>query len=190
LSWTAFLTHYRDFIWATDFFTVTTATLRTYHVLLVLEVRSRRIRFWNVTQSPDGEWVRQQFRNLCLDSEQRPRFLLRDRDGKFTRQADEVLEAEGVDVLRLPARSPHLNAHMERCIRTLREECLDRIIILNEMHLRWVLATFVVYYLTRRPHRSLRLRVPHGPAHYPRDGPVVRRPVLGGLINDYYRRPL
>jgi hypothetical protein len=151
LSWTAFLTHYRDFIWATDFFTVTTATLRTYYVLLALEVGSRRIRFWNVTQSPDGEWVRQQFRNLCPDSEQRPRFLLRDRDGKFTRQADTVLAAEGVDVLRLPARSPHLNAHMERCIRTLREECLDRIIILNEAHLRWVLATFVVYYLTRRP---------------------------------------
>ncbi len=72
-------------------------------------------------------------------------------------------------------------------VRTLREECLDRIIILSESHLRWVLREFVNYYNTRRPHRSLKLLPPENPGHYPREGQVVKRPILGGLVNDYYR---
>ena len=89
--------------------------------------------------------------------------------------------------MRLPARSPNLNAHAERWIRTVREECLDRIIILNERHLRWVLNEFVRYYNQRRPHRSLNLHVPDGPRVYSQAGKVACRQVLGGLINDYYR---
>jgi len=143
LSWAEFLGHYERFIWACDFFTVTTATLRTPYVLLVLEIGTRRIRFWNVSESPDGAWVVQQFRNLSVVSEQLPEYLLRDRDDKFSVRADALLQAADTQVIRLPVRSPDLNGHIERCIRTLREECLDRIIILNEGHLRWVLAEFV-----------------------------------------------
>jgi len=143
LSWAEFLGHYQRFIWACDFFTVTTATLRTYYVLLVLEIGTRRIQFWNVSESPDGAWVAQQFRNLSVVSDQLPEYLLRDRDDKFSVRADALLQAAETQIIRLPARSPDLNGHIERCIRTLREECLDRIIILNEGHLRWVLEEFV-----------------------------------------------
>jgi heme exporter protein D len=89
--------------------------------------------------------------------------------------------------LRLPVLSPNLNAHAERWVRTVRQECLDRHIILNEHHLRWALRQFVRYYNRRRPHRSLQLHAPDGPRAYPREGEVARRQILGGLINDYYR---
>jgi hypothetical protein len=109
-------------------------------------------------------------------------------DDKFTAHADALLVADDTDVVRLPARSPDLNGHIERCIRTLREECLDRIIILNERHLRWVSDQFARYYNHRRPHRSLQLHVPQGPRDYPRQGLIACRQVLGGLVNDYYRK--
>jgi hypothetical protein len=188
LGWKAFLGHYQQFIWACDFFTVTTATLRTYYVLVVLEVATRKLQFWNVSASPDGRWVAQQFRNLAVVHEETPRFLIRDRDDKFTTQGDAVLGAVGTHVLLLPARSPNLNAYVERCIRTLRQECLDRIIILNETHLRWVLEEFARYYNQRRPHRALQLEVPQGPCDYPREGAVACRQILGGLVRDYYRK--
>ncbi|MEI6501012.1 MAG: integrase core domain-containing protein [Armatimonadota bacterium] len=84
-------------------------------------------------------------------------------------------------------RLPNLNAYAERWVRTVREECLDRVIVLNENHLRWVLREFIRYYNERRPHRSLGLAAPEGPAEYPREGEVCRNQILGGLVNDYYR---
>src|SRR4030065_457667 len=90
--------------------------------------------------------------------------------------------------IRLPARSPDLNGYAERWIRSLRQECLDRIIILNEAHLHWVLQEYVRYYNERRPHRALGLHVPAGPRYYPTEGEVACRRVLGGLVNDYYRK--
>jgi len=188
LSWPEFVGHYGEFIWACDFFTVTTATLRTYYVFMVLEISTRRIRFWNVSASPDGAWVAQQFRNLSVVSDDLPRYLIHDRDDKFTAHADALLTAADTEVVRLPARSPDLNGYIERCIRTLREECLDRIIILNERHLRWVLGEFIRYYNRRRPHRSLQLHVPEGPRDYPRQGLIARRQILRGLVNDYCRK--
>jgi len=90
-------------------------------------------------------------------------------------------------VIRLPARSPDLNGYAERWIRSLRQECLDRIIILNETHLRWVLAEYVRYYNQRRPHQALQHLPPEAPDAYPCRGKIVSRPVLGGLIRDYCR---
>jgi len=192
LIWPEFVGHYGclvgHFVWACDFLTVTTATLRTYYVFMVLEISTRRIRFWNVSASPDGLWTAQQFRNLAIVSDEAPRCLIHDRDDKFTAHADALLASTATGIVRLPARSPDLNRHIERCIRTLREECLDRIIILSERHLRWVLGEFVRYYNHRRPHRSLELRVPEGPRDYPRQGLIARRQILGGLVNDYYRK--
>jgi putative transposase len=86
-------------------------------------------------------------------------------------------------------RSPNLNACAERWVRTVREECLDRVIVLDENHLRWVLREFIRYYDERRPHRSLDLRPPYGPVECSGEGEVTRRQVLGGLVNDYYRQP-
>jgi putative transposase len=187
LSWAGFLGHYGQFIWACDFFTVTTATLRTYYVLFFIEVGTRRIVYWNVSEHPHGGWVAQQFRNIDMLHDKLPRYLIHDRDSKFTGDADQLLRAMGAKPVLLPPRSPDLNGRAERWIRTVRNECLDHIIVLNERHLRWALRQFVRYYNQRRPHRSLQLRPPDGPAHSGLQGPVVRRRVLGGLINDYDR---
>ncbi len=182
------LGHYDQFISACDFFTVTAATLRTYYVLFFIEIGTRRLVFWNVSDSLDGIWTAQQFRNLSVTHDNLPRYLLHDRDSKFTAHADALLGDVGTEAIRLPARSPNLNAHAERWIRTVRDECLGRIIGLNEIYLRWVLTEFIQYYNERRPHRSLGLRPPGGPAGYSREGEVTRRQVLGGLITDYYRK--
>jgi putative transposase len=187
LSWADFLGHYGQFIWACDFFTVTTATLRTYYVLFFIEISTRRIVHWNVSEHPEGEWVAQQFRNLAVMHEDLPRYLIHDRDSRFTVHADELLRAVGTKAVLLPPRSPDLNGRAERWIRTVRNECLDHIIVLNERHLRWALTEFVRYYNARRPHRSLQLRPPDGPVASSLQGTVVRRKILGGLISDYHR---
>jgi len=188
LGWLQFLRHYGQFIWASDFATVTTATLRAYYVVFFLEIGTRRIIHWNVSTSPDEAWVAQQFRNLSVVSDDLPKYLIHDRDDKYPRSADSLLEEVGTEVIRLPARSPDLNGYAERWIRSLRQECLDRIIILNEAHLHWVLQEYVRYYNERRPHRALGLHVPAGPRDYPTEGEVACRRVLGGLVNDYYRK--
>jgi transposase InsO family protein len=131
--------------------------------------------------------VSQQFRNLSVVNDDLPRYLIHDRDSKYTRDADSLLEDAGTKVIRLPVRSPDLNGYAERWIRSLRQECLDRIIILNEAHLRWVLGEYVRYYNKRRPHQSLQHLPPEAPDAYPCEGKIVARPVLGGLIHDYYR---
>jgi len=187
LGWLPFLAHYGQFIWASDFATVTTATLTTYYVVFFLEIGTRRIIHWNASTSPDEAWVTQQFRNLSVVSDDLPRYLIHDRDSKYTRQADSLLEGAGTKAIRLPARSPDLNGYAERWIRSLRQECLDRIILLNEAHLRWVLGEYVRYYNERRPHQALQHLPPEAPDAYPCEGKIVARPVLGGLIHDYYR---
>lgn len=119
-----------------DSFAVTTATLRTDHVLFVIEVRTRRIVFWNVTERPGGVRVAQQFRNLSILCGELPRHLLHDRDGKSSSQADALLRSQVTKPIRLPVWSPNLNAHAERLIRSVREQCADRVVVLNEPHLR------------------------------------------------------
>jgi transposase InsO family protein len=131
--------------------------------------------------------VAQQFRNLSVVSDDLPRYLIHDRDSKYTRHADTLLEGAGTRVIPLPARSPDMSGYAERWVRSLRQECLDLIIILNEAHLRWVLAEYVCYCNQRRPHQSLQHLPPEAPDAYPCEGKIVARPVLGGLINDYCR---
>ena len=184
LGWLQFLAHYGRFIWASDVCTGTTATLRTYYVVFFVEIGTRRIIHWNASTAPDEPWVAQQFRNLSVVNDDLPRYLIHDRDSKYTRHADSLLEEAGTKVIRLGVRSPDLNAYAERWIRTLRQECLDRIIILNEAHLRWVLQEYVRYYNQRRPHQSLQHLPPEALPEYPCHGEIVARPLLGGLIND------
>ena len=187
LGWLQFLSHYGQFIWASDFCTVTTATLRTYYVVFFLEIGTRRIIHWKASAFSNEAWVAQQFRNLSVVSDDLPRYLIHDRDSKYTRCADSLLEDVGTKVIRLPVRSPDLNGYAERWIRSLRQECLDRIILLNEAHLRWVLGEYVRYYNHRRPHQSLQHLPPEALPEYPCHGEIVSQPVLGGLINDYCR---
>ena len=114
LTWPQFLGQYRDFIWACDFFTVTTARLWTFYVLFFMELRKRRLLLVNVTEHPHAEWGVQQMRNLFVQHEHLPRFILHDRDGKFSEAFDAFAEASGSKILKLPARSPNLNAYAER----------------------------------------------------------------------------
>ena len=184
-TWQTFLANHRPQIWAADLFTVQTLTFRTLYVLLFITHARRELVHVNVTASPTAGWIWQQVREATPWGRQ-PCYLLRDRDavygGDFVRRARRL----GIQTLLSPVRAPRANAIAERVIRTLRNECLDHLIILNERHLRAVLAEFVAYYNTDRPHRSLLLETPR-PTVRAKAGSVRSRPVLSGLHHVYER---
>jgi len=135
--------------------------------------------------------VTQQARNLGLDfSESGVRFLIRDRDSRYSGPFDEVFRSEGIRIAKTPVRAPKANAIAERFVRTVRSECLDWLLILNRRHLEHVLRVYVDHYNRERPHRSLDLRAPI--PEVPRlgksssAGAVHRRDKLGGLIHEYH----
>ena len=132
----------------------------------------------------------QQARNLGLDfSERGVRFLIRDRDAKYSDPFDEVFRSEGIRIVKTPVRAPKANAVAERFVRTVRSECLDWLLILNRRHLEHVLRVYAEHYNRQRPHRALALRPPNGRAEasLPASGEIQRRDRLGGLIHEYYR---
>ncbi|HSH81331.1 MAG TPA: integrase core domain-containing protein [Herpetosiphonaceae bacterium] len=116
------------------------------------------------------------------------RFLIHDRDTKFTTTFDTVFTSEGVTIIRTPVRAPNANAFVERWVRSVREECLDRIIVLGEEHLRRVLTAYVEYYNHARPHQGIDQQCAVPLESAARDGPIERRDSLGGVLHDYYRR--
>jgi transposase InsO family protein len=117
----------------------------------------------------------------------RVRFLIRDRDAKFVPGFDTVFRSEGVEIVRTPFRAPNANAVAERWVRSVREECLDHLLILGERHLRRVLCGYVTFFNQRRPHQGLGQRCPVPLAPSPGTGTISRRDVLGGIIHDYAR---
>ncbi len=196
LSWREFLRAQAQSMLAVDFFTVETVSLRRLYVLFYIELGSRRVHLAGCTPEPDGAWVTQQARQLAWTLSERAtpiRFLIRDRDSKFTRDFDTVFRNEGVEIIRTPIRSPKANAIAERFVRTARSECLDWLLILNQRHLERVLRVFIQHYNGHRPHRTLNLRPPD-PAHptlqlasSARPPDLTRRDRLGGLIHEYGR---
>lgn len=189
LSWRHLMTHYKDQILACDFFTVETLFLQTVYVLFFMELGSRRVHLAGCTTHPTGAWVAQQARQLIWQREeddQRMRFLLHDNDRKFTASFDTVFASEHIEVIRTPYRAPNANAYAERWVRSVREECLDKLLILDQAHLRRVLRDYVGYYNTAHPHQGIDRQIP-----VPRPGtePVglVRCRVILGILNDYYR---
>ena len=192
-TWRQFLHTQAATMLATDFFHVDCAvTLRRLYCLFVIEVGSRYVHILGVTANPDGPWTTQQIRNLLMDLGDRAadfRFLVRDRAGQFTASFDAVLASAGIQAVKIPPRSPRANAYAERFVLTARTEVTDRMLIFGERHLRSVLAEYARHYNGRRPHRSRELRPPR-PDHPVADlsqERIKRRPVLGGLINEYER---
>jgi putative transposase len=191
-TWRQFLHTQAATTLATDFFHVDCAvTLQRLYCLFVIEVQSRYVHILGVTAHPDGPWTTQQARNLLMDLGDRAadfQFLVRDRAGQFTEAFDAVLAAAGIQAVKIPPRSPRANAFAERFVLTARTEVTDRMLIFGERHLRSVLAEYEAHYNGRRPHRSLRQHPPR-PDHpaNPSLQRIKRRPVLGGLINEYER---
>jgi len=176
---------------AVDFFTVETVWMRRLYVLFLIELGSRRV---HCTANPGSAWVAQQARQLAWTLTERstpPRFLIRDRDSKFTRDFDTVFHSEGIETIRTPVRAPKANAVAERFVRTVRSECLDWLLIVNQRHLERVPRVFVHHYNGHRPHRSLDF-APQDPDQptlrlvtSPRRVHVERRDRLGGLIHEH-----
>jgi len=187
LTWTEFLRTEAAGILAADFFTVETIRLKTLYVLFFIELQTRRVHVVGATAHPASRWVAQQARNLAIEGRLgNVRFLVRDRDAKFSGPFDEVLRTEGVRVLRTSIRAPKANAFAERFVGTVRQERLDHVLIYGRQHLERVPRAYVDRYVKERLHRGLGLAVPAGN----RTPQIVRtlverRDVLGGLIHEY-----
>jgi len=191
LSWKTFLRSQASAIVLSDFLSVDTVLLRRLYVLLYMELATRRVIWFAVTERPDTSWVSQQARNLCLELNEigvDARFLIHDHDTKYCGGSDLVFRAQGIKVIRTPIAAPKANAHIERQIGSTRRECLDWILILNRRHLERVLAEWFEHYNAARPHRALGLRTPIA-----RSDPVLAAGLitcterLGGLLREYGR---
>jgi transposase InsO family protein len=191
-TWSEFLRVQAGGVLAMDFFTVDTVSFNQLYVLFVIELSTREVHILGVTNHPTGAYVTQLARNLMSDLEDRTRsikFLIRDRDTKFTASFDEVFVSEGIRVIKTPVRSPRANAYAERWVRTVRTECLDWVLILGRRHLDGILRQYVRHYNQQRPHRGIDLEVPvasSGTAATPPSLRAHRHEVLGGLIHEYY----
>jgi putative transposase len=160
------------------------------YVLFVIEVDSRVVHLLGVTANPAMAWVIQVARNFASDLEDaghRFRFLVRDRDTKFTASFDEVFRAIGIEAIRTPVRSPKANAFAERFVRSVREDCLDHLLIYSRRHLESVLGAYVRHYNEARPRRGRQLATPLLGHDQPRTGEICRRDILGGIIHEYHR---
>jgi hypothetical protein len=167
LSWRAFLRAQASAMVASDFFTVETVRLTTLDVLFSIELGTRRVRLVGVTDHPSGSWMVQRARELSMERERAPaegttvpRFLIRDRDGKFTRAFDDVFISDGTRIIKTPIQAPNANAVAERWVRTVRAECLDWMLIWGRRHLERVLGEYLRHDNDQGPHRGLALRPP------------------------------
>jgi hypothetical protein len=163
MTWREFVGAHRRSMLAVDFFTVETIWLQRLYVLFFIELGSRRVHVAGCTPNPSAPWVTQQARQLTWRLAEGPasfRFLIRDRDQKFTASFDDVFRGSGLEIIRTPFRAPQANGIAERFVRTVRSECLDWLLIFDQPHLERILAVFADHYNGHRPHRALQLTPP------------------------------
>ncbi|MFJ8827896.1 integrase core domain-containing protein [Streptomyces sp. NPDC102467] len=189
-TWAQFLRNQASGILTVDFVHVDTVLLRRVYRMVAMESSTRRVHLLGVTAHPTSSWAVQQARILLMAMDDRvghARFLIRDRDSKFTDAFDAVFASEGTQVLLTPVRAPRANAYIEHWIGGCRRELLDRDLIVNERQLRSILAAYETHFNTHRPHRTLRQEAPLRPLPDPGDPDdrVVRRDLLGGAIHEY-----
>ena len=192
-TWKQFLTTQARGILAVDFVHVDTVLLRRLYALIVIEHGTRRVHLAGITSNPNGAWTTQAARNFLMDLGQLTasvKFLIRDRAGQFTSSFDAVFTAEGIRIVASPPQAPRANAICERMIGTLRRELFDRLLIVNEHHLRRVLTEYMVHYNTARPHRALGQLAPAQAHTRPlqinlAEHRIRRKQILGGLTHEY-----
>jgi transposase InsO family protein len=171
--------------WACDFLQTYDLLFRPIFAFFLIELGSRRIMHAGVTRAPSSAWVTQQLREATTWGEG-PRFLIRDNDDKFGRRFDEVAEGTGITILRTPLQAPNANAFCERFLRSVRAECLDHVVILDEDHLASILRRYCAYFNDARPHQGIGQKIPtRSPDPLAVGGTIAETPILGGLHHDY-----
>jgi hypothetical protein len=193
-TWAAFIRIHLALLAGTDFLTAEVLTLRglvTYYVLFFIHLESRRVNIGGITGHPDERWMQQIARNVTMEgcgALRDCRYLLHDRDTKYTQSFRAIISSGQVEPLVLPARSPNLNAYAERWVRSVKEECLSKVILFSERSLRRVLGEYVEHYHAERNHQGKGnvLLLPQG-TNIRRDGPVQCRERLGGLLRYYHQ---
>jgi transposase InsO family protein len=195
MSWAQFTRAHWEALVGTDFFTWEVWEpwgLTTYYVLFLIHQASRQVHLAGITTNPNGDWMKQIARNLTMPDWgwlKKGQIVLHDRDGKFCPAFRDILQSEGIRTLMLPYQSPNLNAYAERWVRSLKEECLSKMIILGEPMLRNALREYLAHFHTERNHQGLG-RIPFPAPELSRGSPkgkIIRRQRLGGILNFYFR---
>jgi putative transposase len=193
-TWKEFLSRHRDLIVAADFFTIEAWTgngLTRFLVLFLIDLATRRVEIAGVAREANGVWMSQIARNLSDAADGfliGKRYLIHDRDPLFTEEFLNTVQASGIESVKLPPRSPNLNAHAERFVRTIKESCLERMILFGEGSLRKVIHEFVAHYHQERNHQGLGNRLIMENGSCVDTGAIERRQRLGGMLNYYYRQ--
>ena len=193
MSWADFIRIHKDVLWATDFFTTEVWTkfgLITYYVLFFIHIGSRRIVIGGITAHPNGEWMAQIARNVtAYDGElYDAKYLIHDRDTKYTEQFDALMKSIGIKPIRLPPRSPNLNPHAENFVAKIKSESLNHMIFIGEESLRKAVSEFTAHYHEERPHQGLDNCIPFPDSSAgSSNGEIKCKERLGGLLKYYYR---
>jgi hypothetical protein len=185
-NWKTFLQNHSKDIISIDFLTVPTVNFKLLHVLVIIEHHRRKLIYFNVTKNPTAEWSIQQIRNLLFDYDT-PKYLIRDRDKKYGTLLDSKKNRFGIDEIVTAYRSPWQNGYVERVIGSIRRECLDLMIILNENHLKTILDDYISYYNKYRTHLGINKNSPEG-RPLMAEGKIYKIPAVNGLHHVYLRQ--